>query len=136
LRCIADITTATDRPFWIKRTEFLECVDGSDFACRDSLEIRHAYLGGWFYRTPAGHMSFNLPAFYLERSIARFINGRHRTALLLQYMEVVPMVLTQSDDKSISLLKSLVSRSLEPDEVFELPDLPIIAPLSTWHVKN
>jgi hypothetical protein len=124
LRCIADITCETDQPYWIKRDDFLQYVDRVDLFRRETRELKAAYLSRWFHRTPDGTLSFTLPAFYLEKGYALFINGRHRTSLLFRYLDLIPMSLAEIDNESHSTLARIVSRELQPGEPFNLPDLP------------
>ena len=80
----------------------------------------------WFYTSSDGVRYFNLPAFFLKGGRAKFINGRHRTALLLDHLELLPMALTQMDDESAAVLERIVQRALNLGEVLNLPDLPVL----------
>jgi len=124
MECKIDLTAVSDRAYWIRWAAFLECLDHADFACRDSETIRDCYLSSWFYDAN-GEKRFNLPAFFLREGYARFINGRHRTALLSRYLDVLPMALTYADQLSEKVLEGMVLRGIEPDEIIVLPDLPI-----------
>ena len=125
MQCRVDITAAGDRPFLIKREEFMHCVDEKDLACRDSATVLDQYLATWFHWND-GECFFNLPAFYLRNGRALFINGRHRTILLSRHLDRLPMALTQLDHASESTLENLVARPLSEGEVIFLPDLPIV----------
>jgi hypothetical protein len=103
----------------------MSCVDAKDFACRESAIVQDYYLADWFY-CENGQRFFNLPAFYLKKGCAFFINGRHRTVVLARYLELLPMALTQIDNESEGLLERLVERPLADGDPIVLPDLPII----------
>jgi len=124
MQCRVDTTAALDRPFLIKREGFMRCVDQEDLACREVANVENRYLAEWFYERN-GARFFNLPAFYLKKQRAFFINGRHRTVLLARYLDRLPMALAQIDQESESTLQSLVDRPLSNGEVIFLPDLPI-----------
>ena len=129
MQCRVDITAARDKPYLIRREEFMQCVDRADFACRESATIQDCYLAAWFHWIN-GERFFNLPAFYLSKRRAFFINGRHRTVLLSRYMDRLPMALTDIDRESKPTLQALVDCSLSEGEVIFLPDLPIVEAIS------
>ena len=129
LLCKAEIAAESDRPFWIKGVELLLRVDQEDFACRES-QIKPVYLANWFYSTTGGERRFLLPAFYLKRGRVYFVNGRHRTALLLDHLDLLPMSLADVDVDSCAILARIVDKELDPEEQFELPDLPIVDSIS------
>jgi hypothetical protein len=125
MHCRIDLTVATDRPYLIKWDQFAQCLDHDDFGCRESFIIRDRYLAGW-WSVVGGERRFSLPAFYLSKRRALFIDGRHRTALLSRHLTVVPLALTQSDLLSADVLQRIVLRPIGLDEMISLPDLPIV----------
>jgi hypothetical protein len=129
MQCRVDITAAWDRPFLIKREEFMRCVDTENFACRDSATVQDRYLAAWFHWID-GECFLNLPAFYLRNGRVFFINGRHRTVLLSRHLDRLPMALTQIDRESEPTLEALINRPLSEGEGILLPDLPIVEAIS------
>jgi len=126
MKCLAEVTAESDTPYWVRRDAFLSVVDHADFECRDSLVIQPRYLSTWFSGSNGGKSYFILPAFYLERGRAFFINGRHRTALLLQHLQLVPMSLTKTDAESTQYLEWMIEGRIQSGDLLELPDLSIV----------
>ena len=58
--------------------------------------------------------------------MARFINGRHRAALLAKFLDVIPMSLTESDVASRDILSRISDRRIDLSEVISLPNLPVV----------
>jgi hypothetical protein len=79
-----------------------------------------------FYSPKPGLLHFMLPSFQILRQRTEFINGRHRDALLLRYLDRLPLAVVRSDDASELLLRRIVEIPLLLDEFIELPDLPIM----------
>jgi hypothetical protein len=124
MNCRIELTARSDRPYWVKWLDFKRCLVEEDFACRESTIIQPCYLWAWFSKHD-GERFFNPPAFCLEGGWARLINGCHRTALLVKYLDVLPMALTRIDRESEAVLHGIVLREIGLDEVIALPDLPI-----------
>ncbi len=124
MNCKILFNHASDRYYWIQWIEFKDFVDHKNLACRDSEKIEECYLSGWFYDENGEH-KFIPPAFRLENGRARFINGRHRTVLLSNYLDILPMALTEIDSESQHVLDRIVVREIKRDEDFLLPNLPI-----------
>jgi hypothetical protein len=88
------MTAATDRPIWITRGDFHRRAHVQNYLCRDVQDVHtNAYLADWFRRSSSagGGLHFYLPSIALERGLITFINGRHRTAVLLAHVELIPM---------------------------------------------
>jgi len=110
-------------------------VDQSDLATRNSLEIENAYHEHWFSLRPDGSYLFHAPEFYLNKGVAKFINGRHRTLLLSQHLANIPMALTNMDgypihaahphQSSTDILTKISVCKLTGKETFCFPDLPL-----------
>lgn len=126
---------AQDRHLLIDIQSFMEIVDEYDLSLRKSAEIVDAYHEHWFESIADGIHEFNPPVFYLQKGVAKFINGRHRTLLLQRNMTTIPMALANMDgfptfmkkpDRlSEETLKRILVKSLEGHEVFDFPDLPV-----------
>ena len=73
-----------DQPYWIDKSAFLEHFDGHDFVyCREVINIGPYYRPDWFVKSADDHLQFILPTVFFIDSKTQFINGRHRTAVLL-----------------------------------------------------
>lgn len=134
MRCLPQLTRNDDEPYWITREVFLQHFDQDDFLCRESIDITHSYLAEWFYTSEDGALHFNLPTVGFVAGKTQFINGRHRTAVLLHYQNEFPIAFALPDNSAISssarkaqdFLLSLALRPLDLHEFIELPDLPIV----------
>ena len=115
---------AQDKFYLIKMDAFMSIVDQWDLAQRESQTIEDAYHEYWFSGCSNGCRLFHAPEFYLEKGIAKFINGRHRTLVLSRHLEEAPMALTNMDNHSEITLQNISIRALTGDEVFDFPDLP------------
>lgn len=134
MRCLPELTMNDDEPYWVTREAFLQHFDQDDFLCRESVNITHSYLAEWFYTHTDGTLRFMLPTVGFDAGKAQFINGRHRTAVLLQYLEEIPVAFALPDkvasalsaEKAQDFLRRLALKPLNLNEFIELPDLPIM----------
>src|SRR5690242_20683491 len=137
MQCSIELQAKADRPYLIKRDDFMSAVDRIDLACRDSDVIKDAYLCKWFFWRN-GRPSFRLPSFQLNSGRTIFINGRHRTVMLFRHMNSIPMAITGViGEKSSEVLDAIVDRPLSEDSTITLPDLPFyiwIGKNPGWHV--
>lgn len=138
--CRVSITAALDRPYLVKREEFMRCVDQNDLACRESDIVQNVYLTDWVYNAN-GYCYFKLPTFFLMEGRAFFINGRHRTILLSRFLDLLPMAfapdpLFQMDSHGQSVLDRLVHRELIEGELIVLPDLPIVDAIPSFSKRE
>ncbi len=125
--CLPEITVSTDSPIWIKRDDFLRLVHFQNYMCRDVQQIHpNAYLTDWFRPSEHGGISlFSLPSILLKDGRITFINGRHRTAVLVEHLESLPMAITNAgEDKA--LFNSIRLSDLDLHTPVEIPDLPIL----------
>lgn len=127
LRCLPEITVSTDSPIWIKRDNFLRLVHVQNYMCRDVQQIYpDAYLTDWFRPSEHGDASFfSLPSAFLKDGRISFINGRHRTAVLVEHLELLPMAITNADDDK-PFFNSIKQSDLNLGAPIEIPDLPIL----------
>jgi len=127
---------AHDIHYLIDLPKFMEIVDQDDLARRKSKTIRNAYHQYWFDDADSAFPSFDSPVFYLDNGVARFINGRHRTLMLLRHLDCLPMALASLDgcpfmtdqpsSASVSALREISIRRINNQETFEFPCLPIV----------
>ncbi len=113
----------------------MRVIDQSDLAQRNSQDIKNVYHKHWLSDCQDGRYVFDAPQFYLTKGVARFINGRHRTLLLIKHLTEIPMALTGMDgypiwathphQLSINSLNQMSVRKLTGQEIFTFPDLPI-----------
>ena len=125
MRCLPQLTKIDDEPYWVTRKAFLQHFDQSDFRCRESLVITPSYLSEWFYSKPDGTLHFMLPTVHFVAGKTQFINGRHRTAVLLPYLEELPFAFAVST-KTQFFLHRMSLRPLDLNQSIELPNLSIV----------
>lgn len=131
--CLPLITKSTDVPFWIKRLDFNRLVHSQNYLCRNVQAIYpDAYLADWFVPSGvSGVHGFPLPTVYLDAGRIKFINGRHRTAVLLKHLEVVPMAMAvdaASENHDFqALFASIKHADLRLDAPIQLPSLPLLS---------
>lgn len=89
--CLPELTLETDVPCWISKATFFSLFDLDDFECRDQRQVIQAYLNDWFFWRDNGILGFFVPTVNVVSGKTQFINGRHRTAVLLNYLEEIPM---------------------------------------------
>jgi hypothetical protein len=128
--CQPQIIKSTDRPFWIKREDFQRLVHIQNYMCREEQYVYpNAYLNEWFGPPDGkGIRSFSVPAVWLKGGRITFINGRHRTAVLVEHLEILPMALTNdAGDDHESLFNSIKHSDLNLNDLIQIPDLPILS---------
>lgn len=134
MRCLPYLTMNDDEPYWVTREVFLQHFNQDDFLFRESVDITHSYLADWFYELGQDTPLFKLPTVGFVAGKTQFINGRHRTAVLLQYLECFPIAFAHPDkvtspldaENAQGFLRLLALRPLDINEPIELPDLPIV----------
>jgi hypothetical protein len=127
MRCLPEINLPTDRPFWIERHVFMGAVHLQNYLCREVQNVYPAYLEDWFGQPSHGGLpTFKLPPVYLEGGCIKFISGRHRTAVLVAHLEILPMALDTRTDHDEALFDSVRHSDLRLDGTIEIPDLPIL----------
>ncbi len=125
--CFPELTLNSDIPFWISRATFFSKFDLKDFSCREEPNVIHAYRSEWFRQLDTGELHFIIPTVSIVAGKTQFINGRHRTAVLLSYLEEVPIAfsvehLYLSDQKFIDRIPKRPMTLATP---IKLPELPI-----------
>ncbi len=126
MHCLPDLTTGRESPFWVNRSSILKYFNQADFHCRESRNVVSAYLTEWFHTPEDGILRFNLPTvqFLTGTGMTEFINGRHRTAVLMQYLNEIPIAFSEVSPPPHEFLSQLSLRPLSLHESLELPDLP------------
>ncbi|ELV8627132.1 hypothetical protein QNF03_003839 [Vibrio cidicii] len=118
-----------DDYFVLSREVFFEYVDREDFECRKSIKIEPVYNQDWFDIDSM----FLPPIMYFKDGRIRFINGRHRTALLFDYLSEIPVVFISASSSrfastaEIQSTQRLMDSVLLPiaiDKCFNFPTLP------------
>jgi hypothetical protein len=117
-----------DQAYWVSRDTFFRLFDQNDFACRQRLDVLPRYRSDWFWRRD-GSLLFHLPTVQFAGRPAdghtEFINGRHRTAVLIQYLQRLPLALVMPFRMHEEGLSEITAHRLRMDQPLELPDLPI-----------
>jgi hypothetical protein len=127
MRCLSWVSLDTDVPYWVLRSSFLRHFDQKDFLSRNVKDVVSAYLGDWFCADVDGARRFKIPAVSVVSGTTQFISGRHRTAVLLKYLDRVPLSFITRDlsDVDKAWIDTVVAERIGSDSVIELPDLPI-----------
>ena len=117
-----------DEPFWISKEVFSTYFDQDDFVRMRHVErVSSTYRPEWFPLVD-GVRRFQLPVVSFVSGRTQFINGRHRTAVLLDYLEELPFALAASHLGKLEqqLRAGIPKRALELSQPIELPDLPFL----------
>jgi hypothetical protein len=128
MRCRPLTTKATDIAFWLARSEFLRLVHTENYLCR---EIQHSYTGAylkdWFTEPVGAELpGLWLPTVHLSKGRIAFINGRHRTSVLLEHLDRLPMAMAEEDASDLLFLQ-VNQATIDLQDVIELPELPLFA---------
>lgn len=123
MECLPSVALDTDCPYWISREEFFRGFDQADFQCRNVQDVTSAYLDDWFL-TSGSKKYFYLPTVQLVASGTQFISGRHRTVVLLRYLEEIPVAFETRFGKSVP--SHIAMRKLDLSQSIVLPDLPFL----------
>jgi len=126
MRCLPDLTLHTDIPAWVSKATFLALFSQTDFFIRQVQEVEDGYLAEWFYERN-GETRFLLPTVGLVAGRTQFVNGRHRTAVLLRHVDEVPMAFAVGhlDATARGVIDSIPKRPLDLAQYIVLPDLPV-----------
>jgi hypothetical protein len=128
MRCLSHVSLETDVPYWVSKSSFLQHFDQDDFNRHRKIKsVINAYLEDWFFVDAAGTRFFKIPPVSVVSGRTQFIGGRHRIAVLLKYLDRIPLAFATRDisDADRAWVDSIVAARIEFDEVLELPDLPI-----------
>ena len=124
-----------DIKFWVAKETFFEHVCDFDFKRRSCQEIVHKYHPRWFDNYPDLNF-FSPPVVEILKSDdgilyagcyanqVVFIGGRHRIALLSEYLDVLPVSLNFNRCDQEVIFSKIAIRRIAPGETIELPDLP------------
>ncbi len=126
MHCIAELTQDTDKPLWVSKAKFFEYFDQGDFNFRARRNVLKQYLEEWVAPINSDECSFVLPTVNFELGKTQFINGRHRTAVLLLEKEEIPIAFIVRSDKDQLLLDAISQKPVDLGKTFEIPDYPII----------
>jgi hypothetical protein len=123
-----------DIKFWVDRKTFFNHVCDFDFKRRNCHKIVHKYHPGWFDNYP-GLTFFSPPVVEILKSDGGilyegcyanqvvFIGGRHRIALLSEYLDVLPVSLNFNRLDQEDIFSEIAIRRIAPGETIELPNL-------------
>jgi hypothetical protein len=117
-----------DEPFWVSREAFAAHFDQDDFILmRDVKAVAPVYRRDWFPRIDGTEM-FQIAVVTIIGSQTQFINGRHRTAVLLPYLKELPIALATRllTPAQRAQRAAIPKRRLDLRIPIELPDLPIL----------
>jgi hypothetical protein len=128
MQVFAAVNLITDEPHWIKREDFYRYFDQKDFLDREVQEVQPAYLNDWFHTSKDGKVEFYIPVVGVSDGKTDLIGTRHRLAVLLLYLDLIPIAfamgfLLQEDARRF--LATIPKRPLDLSEPLWIPDLPI-----------
>lgn len=131
MRCLPYINLPTDRAAWVSRVAIQERFDQTDLLRLKAKPLVDAYLKDWFSHVD-GSCRFIIPPVSVIGGKTEFVNGRHRTNVLLKHLEHVPICFATRDIDAADLawIISIGGTRIEADSVLELPDLPLLASFS------
>lgn len=114
----------SDALYWMPKEMFFGFIDQEDFIeNREVAQTADVYSSAWFYKNDSGAMVFIPPIIHVMSGKTQFINGRHRTSVLLRHLSNIPIGFTESAEQ---FAISLNLQKIYPEIEIELPDLPII----------
>jgi hypothetical protein len=123
-KCKPYIKGNEDLAWWVPIQEFKKHFDQSDFHHnRKVLNVEDAYSEDWFCVGSNNEKLFELPTVCEIEGKTQFINGRHRVAVLIQHLDILPIVFTPS---ALELLGSLNLEQIKISEGIMLPELPVL----------
>jgi len=126
MRCFPIMVAAGDEPFWVPKRAFCEHFDLDDLKCREVINTNAAYYPKWITRKN-GALWFELPTVMFISGKTQFISGRHRTAVLLPYLDTIPIAFAKvmpGNEGRPNWFQCL--QPVDPRKTIELPDLPIL----------
>lgn len=126
MRCFPAIGLPTDQPYWVSKDSFLHYFDQDDFHCRIVQQPDPCYLANWFFIAAGNRHSFVLPTVHFVAGKTQFINGRHRTAVLFDHLDEIPLAFAFQAGSDSSIFERMEVRALDANVEIELPDLTIV----------
>ena len=126
MQCQPALTLSSDIAVWISREDFYEYTNQDDYLNRNRRSITHAYLSEWFIPARGEITKFLLPTIQVLGNTTQFINGRHRTAVLLEYLSEVPIVFAYEDTSSQTFPAGMRIKPVRINQCILLPDLPTL----------
>jgi hypothetical protein len=125
-------TSKTDRIILVDLKKLIECTSKTDLYCGVAKKIENLYSKYWF-RQSNGEEYFIPPAVYIEDGNIKFINGRHRTLVLKNYLNELPLLVGNLDHdnfgekatvKSKQVLNEITLKQFHEHSIFDkLPEL-------------
>jgi len=100
-------------------------------------QFQRAYSELWFMPDKHGERRFCVGelCYMGEKTPVAFINGRHRTCLLSQFMTAVPISAKCSLYRRKEFAPCII-RQITKEEYFQLPDLPVYPPAFLTNLKR
>lgn len=127
MRCLPYVHLDSDAPWWVSKSSFFAHFDQRDFMCRTNTQVVDAYLEDWFHDGPAGTRFFKIPPVSVIHGRTQFISGRHRTAVLLEHLERIPVSFDMRyiHDEDTGWIRRIAVAPISLQTLMELPDLPV-----------
>ena len=91
--------------------------------------FQHIYSELWFQYDRRGERRFHVGelCYMSEKEPVSFVNGRHRTGVLSQFMTTVP-ISANCDLYRRKAFAPCIIRQIRKDEYLQVPDLPVWSP--------
>lgn len=135
--CMPSVVAENDHAFWVTRKAFFEYFDQDDFRCRTVKQVVFAYLRDWFHpraesctnpaNDPDATWYFDLPAVGFLEGRTDFLSTRHRTAVLLEFLDPLPIsfAFNTFGRGDRERLDRITTARIDMSKPIWLPDLPI-----------
>jgi hypothetical protein len=124
LKCKSYVKGTEDSAYWVPVNYFLEYFDQNDFnEYRDAKTVSNAYSEKWFYTDGNKEKVFELPTVCVIDENTQFISGRHRVAVLIKHLSVLPIAFAPS---ALDFVQRLNLKLIDRGATIELPELPIV----------
>lgn len=125
LRVSISVQYPLDKAFWVPVDVLLAEFDSEDLKQRDVIDVVPAFHEAWFEKTDQGN-AFIPPVVQIVSGRTQFINGRHRTAVLMKHLPELPISFAFANPAVRKWVEALNLRPIDEAEFVELPDLPTL----------
>ena len=121
-----------DPLFWVEKNKFYDNFDLLDFnENREVRDVKDFYLNDWFGFDKRDKAVFYVAPVRLKvNGKTEFLGGRHRTAVLLNHLDVIPLGFVRGSipptyGDAEKWAESLGFKKILENEILKLPDLQI-----------
>jgi hypothetical protein len=126
IRCLLEPRMDADATYLVSKMAFFEHFDQADFACRDVMDVSLRYSAKWLYNQESGQVIFEPGTVQFIQGQTQFISGRHRTAVLLHYLDVLPFAFSKINFPPHEFFTRINGIKIHRGYEFEIPRLPTV----------